>query len=519
MKNFSKNISWGEIIKKFIFSLLVIFPIICMYYADSMRIWSCHELFMPQGRGFFLPEHGRYIATAFNNFLFEKLPVILNTHVLDLKSTWIAFFIVAVSFAVFSLTAYGIVLFQKNNKNKWWYWLIFYLMSFFLLFNLKMDYLKHYDGIEYFEYVASLIPHLLALIMTFYFFVTDKIPSKPVYALFLVTTFFAGITVEQLNVSYMTFITAITFFTFLQYKKSKNNLSKQKLKMFSFGFVLTLIAFRLYFLNPSDHSPIDKYMTLYGSSGFFIEIAKKIILNYASVYVPLIAGIIAVASCKDSQGKKLILAVGLNIFSIFVYYFFVYYYIYCHYNVPNLLVNDKYFILLYPVLLLQTFALWDFFFETKNIKDNSLKALFLLFFILLNISYLDKFWFNLYYERNGAFPQRQRQYCFEKYMMEQVGQETIFIPAFDDNYYDYIQENLLYSIFILHYPDFKNVKTVIEDKNLNLDDLIKKEQIPKKGLKFSNLLKHKVMKYKGKYFFMFEKFKEDENYNYYRIKY
>ena len=382
-----------------------------------------------------------------------------------------------------------------------------------------MDYLKHYDGIEYFEYVASLIPHLFALIMTFYFFVTDKIPSKPVYALFLVTTFFAGITVEQLNVSYMTFITAITFFTFLQYKKSKNNLSKQKLKMFSFGFVLTLIAFRLYFLNPSDHSPIDKYMTLYGSSGFFIAMAKKIILDYASIYVPLIAGIIAVASCKDSQGKKLILAVGLNIFSIFVYYFFVYYYIYCHYNVPNLLVNDKYFILLYPVLLLQTFALWDFFFETKNIKDNSLKALFLLFFILLNISYLDKFWFNLYYERNGAFPQRQRQYCFEKYMMEQVGQETIFIPAFDDNYYDYIQENLLYSIFILHYPDFQNVKTVIEDKNLKLDDLVKKEQIQKKGLNFSNLLKHKVMKYKGKYFFYFEKFKEDENYNYYRITY
>ncbi|WP_158522951.1 hypothetical protein, partial [Neisseria meningitidis] len=142
----------------------------------------------------------------------------------------------------------------------------------------------------------------------------------PVYALFLVTTFFAGITVEQLNVSYMTFITAITFFAFLQYKKSKNDLLKQKFKMFFFGFVLTLIAFRLYFLNPSDHLPIDKYMTLYGSSGFFIAMAKKIILDYASIYVPLIAGIIAVASCKNTPPGNLILAVTLNIFSIFVYY-------------------------------------------------------------------------------------------------------------------------------------------------------------------------------------------------------
>lgn len=505
-----------EAVKKFFFALCFIIPAFCMFYANCEMPLDHHELFIPQGKGLFFPEHGRYIASFLNNFLFEKSSVILNVHTADLRASLILVFVIIFSIMIFSVISCGIILFTKNeNKNKMWYWLICYLSTFLILYDSQSEKLLYYDLIEFFEYPCSLIPYLPFLAMIFKLFIKDENPSKFEYTLLLILSFFTGITLEQINIPAFLFLFAITLFVGVEYLKEKDNtLLKQKFKNFSIIFAVNLISCLIYYVNPSDHIPVDKYLLLYGSSGFFQEITKRTILDYWVAYVIMISGIIAILFCKKREGNKLILAVVANTLSLLIYYYIVYYCIFCFYDVSSLIDNCKYFLLLFCILIFENFVLWGYFFNTKIIKCKFLNhiclpiGLSVCFFFLFN-SFID-----LTNVQNRGYSRKQKQYYFEKYLMREVGKETIVVPNFE---IEDIDRNLMYTLFILHYPDFQGVKTILVDKNLLLTDIILKEQTENKKLRFSDFLEHKVMKYEGQYFYDIQKFKEDDNYSYYEI--
>lgn len=505
-----------EAVKKIFFALCFIFPVFCMYYTNCEMPLDYHELFIPQGKGLFSPEHGRYIASFLNNFLFEKLPVILNVHTADLRTSLITVLVIIFSIAIISVISGGIILFTKReNKNKMYYWLICYLSTFLILFNSQSEKLLHYDLIEFFEYPCCLIPYLPFLAMVFLFFIKDKTPSKSEYTLLLVLSFFTGITLEQINIPNFLFLSAMMLFIGFEYLKEKDNLLlKQKFKKFSVIFAVNLISCLLYYIHPSDHIPVDKYLTLYGSSGFFQEITKRTISDYWAAYTLMILGIIAILFCKKREGNKLILAVVINTVSLLLYYYLVCYCIFCFYDVANLVENCKYFLILFCILIFENFVLWSYFFNTKVIKCELLKQICLPVWLSICIFFLCNLFTDLTHVRNNGNSLRQKQYYFEKYLMREVGKETIVVPNFE---VENIDRNLMYTLFILHYPDFKDVKTVLMDKNLLLTDIIRKEKTKNKNLRFSDLLKHKVMKYEGQYFYNIQKAKEDDNYSYYEI--
>ena len=64
----------------------------------------------------------------------------------------------------------------------------------------------------------------------------------------------------------------------------------------------------------------------------------------------------------------------------------------------------------------------------------------------------------------------------------------------------------------IHYPDFQNLKMIVSDDNVPFDNLSDEEL---KDLKFSNLLKHKIIK--GDMNFGVEKVKEEGSKVYYQI--
>lgn len=505
----------AEIFKKLFLIFLFILPAFCMYYVDCVMPITSHEIFIPYGKSIFQPEHGRYVASFLYNFLFEKLPVILNVHVADLRTTWIAVVAIFSSVVIIAVISYGVILFSnKENKLKINYWIIFYLLTFFILFNTRTEIFLHRDLIEFFEYPCSLIAYLPFLCMVFCFFVKDKLPSDMEYVLFLILAFFTGITLEQINIPALLFLSSITLIVGIEYLKSKDNLFlKQKLKVFSVALLVNCISFVLYYVHSSDHIPVDKYMTLFGSLGFFREITKRVILDYWIAYVFMALGMIAILLSKKQEGHKLILSIIINTISLFIYYYIVCYGIFCFYDVTNLLENCKYFLMLLCILIFQNFVLWGYFFNTNVVNFKPSKHVYL----SLAVIYLSLF-FYLYKDltplKNFLEYHRQRQYYFEKCLIQEAWKKDIVVPNFEAGNID---RNLLYSLFILHYPDFEEVKTVVMDKNFILEDVMDKEEISKGKLKFSNFPKHRIMKYKGEYFFSIEKVKEDENYAYYEI--
>lgn len=513
-KGFSA-VTIAEIFKKVFLIFLFMVPVFCMYYVDCVMPFTSHEIFIPYGKSIFQPEHGRYIASFLYNFLFEKLPVILNVHVADLRMTWIAVVGIVYSVAIISVISYGVILFSnKENKVKTNHWIIFYLLTFFILFNSRTEMFLHRDLIEFFEYPCSLIAYLPFLGMAFCFFVKDKLPSEREYLLFLILAFFTGITLEQINIPAFLFLSSITLLVGIEYLKSKDNLFlKQKLKIFSVVLLVNFIAIVLYYAHPSDHIPVDKYMTLFGSSGFFGEITKKVILDYWIAYVFMALGMIAISLSKKREGHKLILSVIISTISLLIYYYIVCYGIFRFYDVTNLLGTCKYFLMLLCILMFQNFVLWGYFFNTDLINHKFPKHLY----IAVSVLYLVCFYYlfaDLISFRKLIDYQRQRQYYFEKCLMQEVGKKDIVIPNFEAGNID---RYLLYALFILHYPDFKDIKTIVMDKNFMLEDVMDEEEIAKGKLNFSKFLNHKVMKYEGEYFYNIEKVKENANYAYYEL--
>lgn len=216
----NKNILPLCIIKLPLFILILLLPIVTMFFSFPEIPLNDHDFGVLYGRNFLNPEHGRYIATCFGHFLVEQLPVYLNIHVSDLNVSvflWVKIFI---STIVFLLVSFGFILFSDKNRSDIWIWLLCYNFSFFILYNNRFFFFSIFELTVFLEYIAGLIPYLIFLCGVYYFYSKEKIPTKPIYILILLSAFFSGITVELLNVPSLMLLSFITLLVIVDYLKS-----------------------------------------------------------------------------------------------------------------------------------------------------------------------------------------------------------------------------------------------------------------------------------------------------------
>ncbi len=504
-----------ETLKYFIFILLLLIPVGIMFYTSSVLSLNGHELWLPYGRNFFNPEHGRYIGTAFERFCLEQLPLMLNVHTQDFRPTFIASVVNLITVILFSIIAYGFLLFKKHkNKNDLIIWALCYLTAFFVFFNDHFGFLFQSDIIIFFEYTSSLIPYFISLTVAIYLFTKQEAPSKSIFWLFLIMSFFTGLSIEFINVPYTLFLGMITLFVAIDYFKfGKNEVKKSLLKLFIYGGLLDILACIFYYIQPTDHAYSEKYMFFTIWKDFFPVIFKITFTNVISLYVSLVLGIAAVCLLgknERNQKTRFVSAIVFNTVSLLAFYVFGFYIILCFYDMGLLLKEPRYIFLYIFTLFFQGFMVWGYaasiFKQSKRVFACEISLI--LFILLANSVYLKDYVFYLNKYRQESLYERQRQYYIEGIMMEQVGNETLVFPKIffdDDNASD---RTLVYFLKLLHYPDFDNAYKIIIYKKSNISDFMDEDS---NDLKFSKYLKHRIIKYGGVYFTNYEKTHEEED--------
>ncbi len=508
--------------------LIFLIPIFVIYTQFSNTLMERHDLFLLYGRNFLNPEHGRYIATWFGNFLIEQLPVILNIHVSDLNVSVILGVKIFVSITIFSLVSYGFLLFfDKKSKKDIWVWLLGYIASFLLLFNHNSNFLWFPEITAFLEYIAALIPFLIFLSGIIYFFTKEKVPTKPIFILILLAAFFSGITVEVLNVPSLMTITFLTLFVFMDFYKSdkKNDIKKQRFNFFLALFCIHLFSVILYYINPTDHEFVTEYILSVQWKQHMLEcfsILVSKLLPFHILNLVTIGLILILRKNQQSQNIRFISSVVLSNLCLLFFYFVVLFFIFRFVNISFSLYFEemKNFIPYITVLLFNNFLLLGYLVSSYTSLNEKklyiLKILAIVIVILTNFKFIDKK-FSIYQEMqaNGA-ERRQQIYQIEKAIVKQRGKNTIIIPSKNSDYFiafDNPAGSYCYTLFTLYYPDFKNVKTIVTDKNLAPEELTEEE---KKNLKFSNLLPHKIIKFEDDYNISFEKEKEENSKIYYK---
>lgn len=516
------NSKFSKIIKCIIFLLFLILPCMIMYFfSDNMHYYANSENIIPFRfePNFFNPEHGRYVASATTLFFCHLLPEIINVHPSIVRTPLISSIIILISTIIFSMIAYGFLLFNKeNDKSKCWKWLCCYIVTFLILFTKKFDFFAHKDFIEFCEYLGSLMPYLTSVAIAIYVFTKERPLTKPIFILFLIANFFTGLTVEQMNIPYYLFLSVITLFVATNYLKNKTEDKKKIAKTFIYALALNTISCALYYIRPCDHAFIHVYISIKDFIPVFCIILKRVIGSYLPMHIFLVIGIISVALIKNqqNQNKKLAFMITLNSLTLLFFYFAGFYYImtcragsvvYDIFNYP------KYYTFYFAIVMFETFVLWGCF---ANCVSSGKKNIILSFGIILaillsNCSYLKNYAQNIEIEKKWNDQEIVLQYKIESIVMEQAGQETIILPYVDSAFVHYNILHFIRFLAIIHYPDLKNLKTIIMDKNDNTIPKMLENEPLQTDVDFSSLLKHKIRKFEGEYSFNYEFLKEENN--------
>lgn len=493
-----------------------------MYYLNSVGIVSFDDVCTPYGRKFLSPEHGRYVSTAFLHLMFEQIPIRFQIHPFDFRQEFLSHIIIAFSFCIFSIIAYGILLFNKTqNSNKPWLWLFSYIITFLFLYNPFFNYFYHMNFVVFCEYIVSLLPFLISFSIVFYFFVTDKTVPTPIFILCLISSFFTGISIETLNAPFFVFLCGITLFVAMKYLKSERNIQQKKtFKTFISILLINALGCLLYYMRPIDHEYMTKIISFSDSIQFFIDLFSKLIVNYLPTYLILFAGILSIYFSKNNKqkyDKKITLAALIAVFAFISIYFTGFSILFFHYEITDLLTEMKYFTGYYAFLLFLCFIVWGYFLSNINSENNKKNFLIhvLLFATLLaaNNSYWIKYIPDIIERKNVTAYERQKIYLFEKAVIGQTGKEVVEVPCIIDFDEEFISKLLLRCLFILHYPDFNYLRIIVINDNLNFDTLTNND------FKFSDNLKHEIQQYQNSYGFGFDKIKEENGKRYYKLRY
>ncbi len=516
----------GGIFAKIFFLLLFITPVIYTSVIFSVLPMIEHDLSIPYGRTFLHPEHGRYIATGFANLLFEKIPIAFNIHPFDLNiSLMLAVRIVLMTIVLVMIAAGFLLFYSKRKKNDLWILLFGYLAAYFLLCNRFFMYLVFYNLVPFLEYDVSVIPLFVFFSFTFYFYVKDEIPSKFMLTLFLISAFFTGITTELINTSTFLYMSVLSCAVGVRYFLSdKNEIEKARLKFFLWGYFVLILACGIFFLNPTDHDYQNNHVFFTYWKKFIPIFWENCILRVKRLYFVLFGlfGILFFTrKIFQKQNLRLATCIAVSNLGFLLYFLVITYLIACFSSVTmeNYDLFQYKFVSPYAgVILFQIFVVAGYFFETADFnsykKEFFFKILMIAAIFLSVYRYQDNNLEFISYQRNHFLTRRIYSYQLEKLMMQQAGKETIVLPLGVNEYYSDTLEanNIIKFLMYIHYPDFQNLKMIVSDDNVPFDNLSDEEL---KDLKFSNLLKHKIIK--GDMNFGVEKVKEEGSKVYYQI--
>lgn len=501
--------------------ILAFIAVITVLYIFTSNIYSYivlfdHDFLFSFNRVFWLPEHGRYIATFTNSVFVERLPVLLNIHFNDFnglvtnhfKSFLFLFLVLLMTASAFT--------FKKKEKTfcsmffSNYVAVIFFISLFVILFSnqyfLNVEFLQN---VIFFEYPMSFLPYIpfWSIIIFLYTKNITKLRKSTVFLLFTLS-FFTGLSIENLNFATFVSLTILSLIMFI--KRKDFNLQKKNLLFIFYLDITYIISILIYYMRGNDHTPDYGPFTfweyVYSNFSSFLKEFFELFFITNSKMLILIFVILALIFkfSKEKQSRKFISIISINIFSIILFHFITFFFGFTPANCIDGFFWASYqkFVMLYKMslifyLLVSIGYLTDEVLKISPRKQDLLKLMICLTPMLLFNKFV------IFVGNIKPFTEEQKEYkkyayIAEKTAIQQTAGEKIVLPLkikkkiFRTNPPE--AEMLLFNYyFYLHPEEFSEKKQIIFSSEEKIDmGLFSDEEL--KELKFSKLLKYPLKK-------------------------
>lgn len=507
--NFAKNF-WGN------FCTCLFLVVIIALYIFTSRIYSYdvlydHDLILGFNRCFFVPEHGRYIATFINSVCSETMPVFFNIHPNDFNGM-ITNHLKAFSFLLLVLLLTVSAFLFKKRENSFFKMffanfasLIFFVSIFVILYSNQ--YFLSYEFLQntiFFEYPMAFLFYIpfWSVVIFLYTKKITKIKKSTVFLIFALC-FLVGISIEELN--FATFVSLSVLSLILFIRRKNFNLEKKNLLFIFYLDLVYAVSLFLYYIKGNDS------ITDYGAYNFFEYIQnifplfakiffKLFIIHNSKLLIPIIVVLFLIFKfSKEKESRKFVSIILINIFSIILYHFLTFF---MGYSCPGFIDTIFYvtypkFIMLYKISLI-FYLLLSIGYLTDEVLKISLKQQDLLKIIICLSPMLLFNKFTLFIENIKLFTDEQKEYKKYTYIAEKIALkptygEYIVLPAELTEKtlrHSIISKEWLFDYYIfLHPKEFSEKKDILFSDDEKIDmSIFSEEEL--KELKFSNLLKN-----------------------------
>ncbi len=333
-------------------------------------ILTLHDTIFSYGRTFLNPEHGRFIATYFNNLTTEVIPELLNIHPNDFQQIAIVPFKAVCVIVMCLLITNAAFIFSKRKLNL--AFVCLYLLVFLLLFN-NFFFFNHYgycdvvENTSFYEYPLSLLLFMPFFSIIAYYFVNKIFPPIKVYIILYILAFFLGISVDPVNVP-SSLILLLLGFHLIKDNKKRIFEYKKELILIIILYIIYFIAMGFYFIRPVHHFPnYSNYKFCDYILNFFIPYTKTYInlflFHISMPLLPVFLIMIILPFIKNYNKNK-------------------------HQFIIYILIHAGTFLLFYFMLFLLGFNGEENTYWTYNPKWTDLYKATCLFYLLMTVGYL-----------------------------------------------------------------------------------------------------------------------------------
>lgn len=504
------------------FILAIIFAFLIVMFLTKYDILIKHDLVFSYGRKFLEPEHGRYIATFFNNFFTEILPEYFNIHPNDfkplvvspIKAILVILICLFVSFSAFLFTKKENIM-QKTILNTSFTFV--FILTFLFLFNIYFfcdvaigGYLAVQETTVFFEYTCSLLVFIPFLSYLAYFYINQTNPSKLNFIVLYILSFFTGLSVDPIIVSTFSIISFWALIALIENRKKIKENFKYVL-VWSGIYCTYILASFFYFIRPShnayygDSNNILEYTLTY--FGKYLNAYYNFLIDYSTLIIPIIILFVlsAVFLRKQHKCKRGFFFICMNLIILAFFYLMLFFLGFIQDATDSSRFFGLYYtkwISLYEItvyfFLLLSSGLFIDSITSKNKISNIIKiTVCVLIILILKVELITNNIKNIKNSQNEMKELRQAAYIIEQATINETKEKIILPEEYkkynDSLFLDYGPCSFFQYVNNVHPNIKKYYYELSEDENINTE-FKEKENIA--DIKFQNLLTEKMYRHK-----------------------
>ncbi len=509
-----------------ILSVILFFSVISMsflsiLYLTQYDVLIRHDLVFSYGRTFLEPEHGRYLATFFNNLFTEIIPEYLNIHPNDFKPLFVSPLKAFLTVIICLFISFSMFIFKKEMLSKTIFsyaYTITFAITFLFIFNnnffLKSqhEYFAISETTVFFEYPCSLLVFIPFMNLIAYHYANKILPNKFNFTILYILSFLTALSIDPINVPTFAFISFIGLVLLIENRHKLKEHYKIVIPLFGiyFTYILGLI---FYFIRPMHHTPeygeainMQHYISLYFNQ-YLKEYANIFLSEHSILLVPVLMLLTLTLFTYKAKDKNLKNTRGgeLFIFGIiitFLAFYFLLFFLGIEHG--NFWIHYEKWVMLYKVityfLLLISFGL----FVDTSIKNNNLSNIIKIVTCLIVLAIFNKPLITDNIENIKDTVLSRKEMRKNAYIIEKIAintkDEEIVIPLDSKQYSEifFLEEDTCsFFQYVKNVHPKTNIKNFkYEENNESKFDLKIFTEDELANLKFQNLLMEKMYRHK-----------------------